>query len=106
MIYNARKKMQEDEIRIRKQFEELKKTNNLLLLMEQKYRNLYEKTPALLRSINVDGIITDCNEAYAKSLGYSKKEILGMSIFEHTAEQSIEDMKRDISHWRKTNTIS
>ncbi len=106
ILHNARKKIQENEIRIRKQFAELKKTNRLLLSTEQKYKNLYEKTPALLRSINVDGIITDCNETYAKSLGYSKKEILGMSIFDHTAKKSIEDMKRDMSRWRKTDMIS
>ncbi|HYL65967.1 MAG TPA: PAS domain-containing sensor histidine kinase [Nitrosopumilaceae archaeon] len=106
MLHNARKKIQENENRIRKQFTELKKTNSLLLSTEQKYRNLYEKTPALLRSINVDGIITDCNDAYAKNLGYSKKEILGMSIFDHTAEKSIKDMKQDMSQWRKTDMIS
>ncbi|HWY33878.1 MAG TPA: PAS domain-containing sensor histidine kinase, partial [Nitrosopumilaceae archaeon] len=41
-----------------------------------------------------------------KSLGYSKKEILGMSIFDHTAKKSIEDMKQDMSRWRKTDMIS
>lgn len=105
-IYRARKKIQESEIRIREQFEDLKKSNKLLFATEQKYKNLYEKTPALLRSVNVKGIVTNCNEAYAKSLGYTKNEILGMSLFDHTAGRSIKDMTDDMKHWRKTSIIS
>src|SRR2546430_7677068 len=105
-IYSARKKIQESEIRIREQFEDLKKSNKLLFATEQKYKNLYEKTPALLRSVNVKGIVTNCNEAYAKSLGYTKKELLGMSLFDHTAGRSIKAMTDDMKHWRKTSIIS
>ena len=106
LLHNARKKIQENENRIREQFEDLKKSNKLLLLTEQKYRNLYEKTPALLRSINTDGIITACNDAYAKNLGYTKQDILGSSIFDHTAEKSVKDMRKDMMQWRKTDVIS
>jgi PAS domain S-box-containing protein len=105
-IFNARKKIQESEIKIRAQFEDLKKSNNLLFATEQKYKNLYEKTPALLRSVNTKGIVTDCNESYAKNLGYTKREILGMSLFDHTAEKSTGDMTNDMKHWRKTSVIS
>ena len=105
-IYNARKKIQENENRIREQLDVLKKSNNLLLVMEKKYKNLYEKTPALLRSVTTKGIVVDCNEAYAKSLGYSKKEVLGRSLFDHTAEKSIKEMRNDMNHWRKTSIIS
>ena len=105
-IHNAKKKIQESETRIREQFDNLKKSNKLLLAMEQKYKNLYEKTPALLRSVNAKGIITDCNDTYAKNLGYSKKEILNMSLFDHTAERSIKDMTDDMNQWRKTSIIS
>ena len=105
-IYNTRKKIQESEIRIREQLDELKKSNKLLISIEQKYKNLYEKTPALLRSVTTKGIVTDCNDAYAKSLGYSKKEILNMSLFDHTAEKSIKDMTDDMNQWRETSIIS
>jgi len=105
-IYSVRKKIQESEMRIRKQVEELKKSNNLLKSIEQKYKNLYEKTPALLRSVTTKGIVTDCNDAYAKSLGYSKKEILNTSLYDHTAEKSIKDMVDDMKKWRKTSIIS
>jgi len=39
--------------------------------LESRYRTLYEKSPVMKRTINRDGIILDCNEAYLKGLGYS-----------------------------------
>jgi PAS domain S-box-containing protein len=84
----------------------LQQSNLQLLLAEKKYKNLYEKSPSLLRSITTDGILTDCNEAYAKSLGYTKEEAIGMSIFDHTAKRSIEDMRDDLKKWKKTQHIS
>ncbi|MDE1840867.1 MAG: PAS domain S-box protein [Thaumarchaeota archaeon] len=84
----------------------LQQSNLQLSSTEKKYKNLYEKSPSLLRSITTDGILTDCNEAYAKSLGYTKEEAIGMSIFDHTAERSIEDMRNDLKKWKKTQQIS
>ncbi|MGI0062796.1 MAG: PAS domain S-box protein, partial [Nitrosotalea sp.] len=56
--------------------------------MAEKYRNLYDNSPDLYRTINIDGIILDCNKTYATKLGYTKKEIVGKTIFEHVAESS------------------
>jgi len=84
----------------------LQQSNLQLSMTEKKYKNLYEKSPSLLRSITPDGILIDCNEAYAKSLGYTKEEAVGMSIFDHTAERSIEDMRDDLEKWKKTHDIS
>ncbi len=84
----------------------LQQSNLQLSSTEKKYKNLYEKSPSLLRSITTEGILTDCNEAYAKSLGYTKEEAIGMSIFDHTAERSMEDMRGDLKKWKKTQGIS
>ena len=46
----------------------LKGAINLLSRAEQKYRSLYESSPELYRTISTEGIILDCNEAYANSL--------------------------------------
>lgn len=105
-IYNSRKKIEESKINIKNRLMELKRSNLVRLMAEQKYRDLYEKTPALLRSVTVDGIITDCNEAYARYLGYTKNEVIGKSIFEHTAEKSIEHLKEELKKWRMTQIIS
>ncbi|HET6458163.1 MAG TPA: PAS domain S-box protein, partial [Nitrosopumilaceae archaeon] len=52
---------------------------------EKKYRDLYENSPALYRTINTDGIIIDCNQSYAERFGYTKEEVIGTSIFDHSA---------------------
>jgi len=45
------------------------------------YKRLYDESPVLYRTINKDGIIINCNKTYAESLGYSKDELIGTSIF-------------------------
>src|SRR2546428_1857250 len=105
-IYETKKKLEDDEARIRDQYVELKQAHGLLAVTEQRYRILYEKTPVLLRTITVEGVLTDCNEAYAKALGYTKEEAIGMSFYEHTAQRSVEDLKSNLEQWKQTHEVS
>ncbi|MGI0022934.1 MAG: two-component system sensor histidine kinase NtrB, partial [Nitrososphaeraceae archaeon] len=73
---------------------------------EKKYRTLYEDLPDLCRTINEEGIIMDCNNSYANSLGYSKEEIIGKTIFEHTAEQSIAALHDSFETWRERGAVT
>lgn len=84
----------------------LVRSNLQLSLAEKKYRNLYEHSPSMLRSITPDGILIDCNKVYAKSLGYEKEEAIGMSIYEHTAEGSIDDLRNHMAKWKVTEHVS
>lgn len=84
----------------------LVRSNLQLSLAEKKYRNLYENSPSMLRSITPDGILIDCNKVYAKSLGYEKEEAIGMSIYEHTAEGSIDDLRNHMAKWKVTEHVS
>src|SRR5574340_647153 len=90
---------------IKESNKKLHQSNFQLSMAEKKYRNLYENSPSLLRSITTEGILTDCNNAYANALGYSKEEAIGMSIYDHTAERSIKDMKQNMSEWKKTHNV-
>jgi PAS domain S-box-containing protein len=84
---------------IEKQFNEIK-------ALESKYRNLYEGAPDLYRTINTHGTIIDCNRAYFTVLGYSSKdEVIDRSIFEHTAEQSLNEMRASFEEWRRTGDV-
>ena len=71
-----------------------------------KYRDFYDNSPDLFRTIDVDGIILDCNKSYAESLGYSKQEIIGKSIFEHVADVSLDALHRSFETWKKTGHVS
>lgn len=70
-----------------------------------KYRNLYEHSPVLQRTVNTDGIILECNEKYAKTFGYTKNEIIGRSLFEHTSEQSQKDMRDSFETWKRAGHV-
>ncbi len=105
-ISNARAKIEESERQLRLQNEQLRKINNLLTLAEQKYRNLYQTSPVLLRTIDFEGRITDCNDIYTKALGYTKEEAISMSIYDHTAEKSMSNMKEEFERWKKTHEVS
>lgn len=50
---------------------------------EQRYRTLFEGAPLMDVILNIEGgqpIIADCNELFARTLGYERAEILGQSI--------------------------
>ena len=104
-IYAARTRIEQDEKKINEQYDDLKKINFLLASAETRFRSLYDTSPDLMRTIDHDGNITDCNGAYALDLGYSKQEIIGMSIFDHTAEQSIDYMKHIFGSWKSGHGI-
>ena len=105
-INEARIKIKESEQRLREQYEQLQKINKLQEVAEQKYRNLYQKSPVLLRTIDFDGKIMDCNDAYVKTLGYTKDEAISVSLYDHTAEKSLKDMREEFESWKKTREIS
>lgn len=74
-------------------------------LEEQKYKSLYEGSPILYRTINLDGIIIDCNQAYADALMYSKEEIIGKAIFDHTADNDLEKIRDSFKNWRRSGKV-
>lgn len=73
--------------------------------LKQAYKNFYENSPDLCRTINKDGIVIGCNTAYAERLGYSKNELIGKSIFETTAERSLDAMRYSLETWKRTGRV-
>src|SRR3989442_1378497 len=104
-IHDARSELEESQKELQVQVKQLERTNHRLLEAEQKYKNLYDKTPTLLRTITTEGILTDCNESYARALGYTKEEAIGMSIYDHTATRSIDDMKNNLEQWKESHQV-
>lgn len=70
-----------------------------------KYRHIYDGSPVLLRTVNVNGIILECNNAYVKNFGYSKNEVIGRSLFDHTADKSIDDMHKTFETWKTSGHV-
>lgn len=70
------------------------------------YKDIYDNSPNAYWTIDTDGIILDCNWAYVKTLGYSnKEELVGTSIFDCTAEQSIDHMRKTFDTWKKSGHV-
>ncbi|MDE1727525.1 MAG: PAS domain S-box protein, partial [Thaumarchaeota archaeon] len=94
LIHEALEKAKRAEEEVEKKYDELKKTYDILLATEEKYKHLYDNSPDLLRTIDLNGMIVDCNKAYEKNLGYTRDEIIGSSIVKHTAERSYDDLEK------------
>lgn len=74
--------------------------------LESKHRRLYDGSPAMHYTVNVEGRILNCNQTYVRALGYaSKGGIVDHSIFEHTAPESLEVMKKSLEEWRSTGSV-
>ena len=59
------------------------RTENLLRHSESRYRNLFQRNVAGVYRVGIDGIIDDCNDAFARIFGFSAaKEIKGKNIRE------------------------
>jgi PAS domain S-box-containing protein len=105
-LHDVLQNAEEGEVRLKDQYAELKKTHESLVLTEKKYRNLYDSSPDMLRTITLDEKIIDCNDAYAKNLGYTKEEIIGKAQpIDHTAEKSIGELARSIAEWKESSKI-
>lgn len=102
-IHRVKQRFDENVKEIVKLNEDLKDsfTQNSTLV---KYKEMFEQLPDLIRAVDIKGIIHDCNNEYAKDLGYTKEEVIGASIFDHTAERSMDVMKGTFGGWISTGT--
>jgi PAS domain S-box-containing protein len=60
----------------------------------------------LYRTINIDGIILECNKSYVRELGFDNKaDVLGHSIFEHVSEDSLDALYDSLEEWKLTGIV-
>lgn len=57
--------------------------------------------PIMYRSVDMDGIIVDCNLAYAERMGYSVDDVIGTPLFDHSSADSREEIKTAFVAWTK-----
>ena len=55
---------------------------------EEKYRNLYLKTPVMLHSIDKEGKLISVSDYWQKKLGYTKDEVIGKKTLEFLTPDS------------------
>ena len=69
-----------------KDISEQKRAEKTLKKSEEKFRLLYEKAPVPYHTLSPDGIITDVNEKWCQTFGYTKEDVIGKSIFNFISE--------------------
>ena len=84
----------EQKKRVAREFEEQKKAEQQLLFSEKKYRRLYQTTLDGIMARDSQGEMIDCNIAYAKMLGYSKKELRNLTIKQLLPEKWLEQREK------------
>ena len=84
---------------------EFRKTLEYIRILKQRYKEMYDESPDLLRTINTDGIIHNCNKSYAKNLGYSKNELIGTSIFDTVSKESMNSLYDSFNTWKETGHV-
>jgi PAS domain S-box-containing protein len=67
--------------------------------------DLYERSPVLYCIVDTEGIILDCNEAYAERLRYARTQAVGMAIFDHVASNNLVAVHEYLEKWRKHGHI-
>ncbi len=84
------------------ELEEQKKSEQELMFSEKKYRRLYETTQDGIMARDQAGRMIDCNLAYAKMLGYSKKELRNLTIKQLLPEKWLEQREKIVKKVLKT----
>lgn len=69
-----------------------------LMESEQKFRNLVEQSSDMLFFHDIEGQILEVNSEAVKHTGYSKKELLGMTVFDIDPDAAERDDK--IRYWK------
>ncbi|MEA1890747.1 MAG: EAL domain-containing protein [Pseudomonadota bacterium] len=60
----------------------LNKNQKFLVESALRYQDLYNKTPALLFSMNTKGVVTDASVYFLQKLGYRKASLIGLTLSE------------------------
>ncbi|MCX6134926.1 MAG: PAS domain S-box protein [Ignavibacteriales bacterium] len=97
-------------IAIKEDITERQRTEDLLAESERKFKWLFDYAPVAYHVLTPEGTIWNVNVRWCESLGYSKDEALGKSVFDFITESersiaraSFETKKKDISSIRTRN---
>lgn len=73
---------------------------------EARYRDLYENAPDMFSSVDVaTKKIVECNQTFAKATGFSKKEIIGKSVFDIYDPACLDEVKYAFESFLKTGSV-
>jgi len=65
-----------------------KKAEQALRESERRYRSIYHNTPAMLHSINQEGLLISVSDHWLEALGYLRSEVVGKPLFDFLTPES------------------
>lgn len=63
---------------------------------QERYRQFYESTPAMLHSIDMNGVLVSVSDAWLAKLGYSREEVIGRRSVEFLTARSRDHATRNV----------
>jgi PAS domain S-box-containing protein len=88
-------------IEITKDVTARKRAEDALRLSEKRYRMLVETMNEGLGVLDADGILTYCNEAFARTMGYSSGDLIGQSALDYVHDSSKDRLAKEVSKRKK-----
>ncbi|QDT34958.1 PAS domain S-box protein [Thalassoglobus polymorphus] len=67
---------------------------------EKRLSKLYEKTPALMQSIDAKGVLLSVSDSWLEHFGYSREEVLGRSLADFLTKESSRHVAVQIEQFR------
>lgn len=82
-----------------------KKAKEALHQSEEKYRNLYEKTPVMLHSIDNEGRLLSVSDFWLTTLGFTRDEVIGRKSLEFLTPESREKFHKYFPAFKEKGKI-
>ncbi|GLQ17491.1 CheR family methyltransferase [Maritalea porphyrae] len=70
--------------------------NEELDQQKERYQSLYHKTPVMMHTLTPEATIIDVSDYWLKSLGYSRKKVIGRKIGEFQTPESAEHAAKNV----------
>ncbi|MBT4485491.1 MAG: PAS domain S-box protein [Candidatus Latescibacteria bacterium] len=91
---------------LKNEITERKEVEEEIILLKEKYEDLYYNAPIMYLSLDSKGIIIECNNIFLDKLGYKKREFIGKHITNFTTKESTVGFKKDFPKLIKTGKMT
>ncbi|NQU67402.1 MAG: PAS domain S-box protein [Candidatus Marinimicrobia bacterium] len=105
-LFEQKQIIVKDALALKKSADELTRINKALVRSEEKYRSYVDNAPDGVFVVNELGKYIEVNEAACRITGYSKNELLKMSISDMSTEESSKDDSVQFKKIRETGAAT
>ena len=74
--------------------------------LKEKFEDLFHNAPIMYLSLNINGIITECNNTLLDKMGYARDEVIGEHMAKLLTQQSAAIFKKEFPVWTESDKIS